>query len=191
MMTRFKPLIRDKSPFDTVPDINSPSRFRPNPPKAKATWLKPELVCEIAFAEVTSDGVFRHPSFRGMRTDKKAGDVVREKVVHTNEIVEQGEDKTMEKHDDLIKPPKEQQRKTLLNPKDETQVRKICGHELKFTNLSKIYWPEDKVTKRDMFNFYYQIAEYILPYLKDRPLSLKPVPGRYTCARFLSERCER
>jgi bifunctional non-homologous end joining protein LigD len=48
---------------------------------------------------------------------------------------------------------------------------------LKFTNLSKVYWPEDGITKRDMFNYYYQVAEYILPYLKDRPQSLNRFPG--------------
>jgi bifunctional non-homologous end joining protein LigD len=65
----------------------------------------------------------------------------------------------------------------LLNPKEETQVKKICGHDLKFTNLSKVYWPEDGITKRDMFNYYYQVAEYILPYLKDRPQSLNRFPA--------------
>jgi bifunctional non-homologous end joining protein LigD len=177
MMAQFRPLITDKSPFSSDPDINKPSRFRPNPPKAKATWLKPELVCEVAFTEVTSDGVFRHPSFQGMRTDKKAKDVIRETAIHTDEIVEEATDKKPDTHSEAIRPPKEKERKTLLNPKDETQVRKICGHDLKFTNLSKLYWPEDKVTKRDMFNYYYQVAEYILPYLKDRPMSLNRFPG--------------
>ena len=178
MMAQFKPLIIDKSPFDTIPDVNKPSRFRPNPPKAKATWLKPELICEITFAEVTSDGVFRHPSFQGMRIDKKATEVVRETAIHTTEAVEATEEEQKESiHEDAIRPPEEMKRKTLLNPNDETQVRKICGKELKFTNLSKIYWPEDKVTKRDMFNYYYQVAEYILPYLKDRPMSLNRFPG--------------
>jgi len=178
MMTQFKPLIIDKSPFDDIPDINKPSRFRPNPPKAKATWLKPELVCEVAFTEVTDDGVFRHPSFQGMREDKKAKDVVREQEVETEAIVEGDKDEQKgNNHAQAIKPPKGKEPKTLLNPKDETQVRKLNGHELKFTNLSKIYWPEDKVTKRDMFNYYYQVADYILPYLKDRPQSLNRFPG--------------
>lgn len=177
MMAQFKPLITDKSPFYTIPDVNKPSRFRPNPPKAKATWLRPELVCEITFAEVTTDGVFRHPSFQGMRIDKKANEVVRETAVHTQEFIEETQEQQENSHDAAIKPPKDKERKTLLNPKDETQVRKICGHELKFTNLSKLYWPEDKVTKRDMFNYYYQVAEYILPYLKDRPMSLNRFPG--------------
>lgn len=179
MTAAFKPLITDESPFEAIPDVNKGSRFRPNPPKAKATWLKPELVCEVAFSEVTSDGVFRHPSFQGMRIDKQAKEVTRETAVSTEEVVEEESKTTVknDKHVDAIKPPAAKDRKTLLNPKDETQVRKVCGHDLKFTNLSKVYWPEDKVTKRDMFNFYYQIAEYILPYLKDRPLSLNRFPG--------------
>jgi bifunctional non-homologous end joining protein LigD len=89
MMAQFKPLIIDETPFESEPDVNKPSRFRPNPPKAKATWLKPELVCEVSFAEVTSDGVFRHPSFQGMRDDKKAKDVVRETEAHVEELVEE------------------------------------------------------------------------------------------------------
>lgn len=177
MMTQFKPLITDKSPFNAVPDINKPSRFRPNPPKAKATWLKPELVCEVAYGEVTSDGVFRHPSFQGMRIDKKAKDVVRETPEDTKETIEAAEEPQPGKHAAAIRPAKDKERKTLLNPKDETQVRKVCGHDLKFTNLSKVYWPEDKVTKRDMFNYYYQVGEYIMPYLKDRPMSLNRFPG--------------
>jgi len=208
MIAQFKPLVTDKSPFDTLPDVNKPSRFRPNPPKAKATWLKPELVCEVAFSEVTSDGVFRHPSFQGMRVDKNAKEVVREVAVPTEAAIEEVEsgledaakndkvqaaknakpekkepsggkvhrDEQMQP-EDMVQPAKDKDRKTLLNPKDETQVRKLKGHELKFTHLSKVYWPEDKVTKRDMFNYYYQAAEYIMPYLKDRPMSLNRFPN--------------
>ncbi|WP_069658365.1 DNA ligase D [Arcticibacter eurypsychrophilus] len=184
MIAQFKPLIIDESPFNAIPDVNKPSRFRPNPPKALATWLKPKLVCEVAFTEVTEDGVFRHPSFQGMRIDKKAKEMIRETVLPAVEVLkaleepEENQQKPKEtEHSDVVSPPKEKERKTLLNPKDETQVRKICGHDLKFTNLSKIYWPEDGITKRDMFNYYYQVADYILPYLKDRPMSLNRFPG--------------
>lgn len=176
MIKQFEPLITDKSPFSKIPDVNKPSRFRPASLKAKAFWLKPELVCEVAFAEVTTDGVFRHPSFQGMRIDKNAKEVIRELPVNTSEVV-----KEVKKEDDVhhaaLKVPEQKHRKTLLNPKDDTQVKIICGHELKFTHLSKFYWPEDQITKRDMFNYYYQIADYILPYLKDRPLSLNRFPG--------------
>ncbi|MET3977918.1 bifunctional non-homologous end joining protein LigD [Mucilaginibacter sp. UYP25] len=180
MMAMFTPLIVDNVPFNSEPDVNKPSRFRPNPPRAKATWLKPELVCEVSFAEVTSDGVFRHPSFEGMRVDKKAKEVVRETEADTNEIVEEEEqrpEKKKEPQRKIVAAPKEAVKRTLLNPKEETQVKKICGHDLKFTHLSKIYWPEDGISKRDMFNYYYQVAEYILPYLKDRPQSLNRFPN--------------
>lgn len=70
-----------KSPFSEEPDVNKPSRFRPNPPDATAIWVKPKLVCEVSYTEMTSSGVMRHPSFEGMRTDKKASDVHREKKV--------------------------------------------------------------------------------------------------------------
>jgi len=78
MMAQFKPLITKKVPFAEEPDVNKPSRFRPNPPHATVTWLKPELVCEVSFTEMTSDGVMRHPSFDGMREDKSAKKVVLE-----------------------------------------------------------------------------------------------------------------
>ena len=174
MMAQFKPLLIDRSPFTIVPDVNSPSRFRPNPPRATAYWLKPELVCEVSFAEVTGDGVFRHPSFEGMRSDKKAKEVIRETEASTADVVNEVEHNDENK---ILTAPKKGIRRTLLNPNEETQVRKVHGHELKFTHLCKIYWPDNKVTKRDMLNYYYQVAEYILPYLKDRPQTLNRFPN--------------
>lgn len=174
LLKQFKPLITPKASFATLPDINKPSRFNPRPAKATATWLKPKLVCEVSFTEMTSDGVMRHPSFEGMRMDKSAKDVTLETPVPTQEALQQNkqvEDRV------IIKPHNKRARKSLLNPTDETQVREVEGHPIKFTNLSKIYWPAEKVTKRDMLNYYYQIAPYILPYLKDRPQSLNRFPN--------------
>jgi bifunctional non-homologous end joining protein LigD len=175
MMKQFKPLVIKSSPFSTEPDVNQPSRFRPNPPHAEAVWLKPDLVCEVTYAEVTEDGVFRHPSFKGMRTDKKAQEVVLETERDTAMIVE--DEKTENSETRYIKAPEASPRKTLLNPNEETQVKNIAGHDLKFTNLSKVFWPEEGYTKRDMINYYYQVAEFIVPYLKDRPQSLNRFPN--------------
>jgi bifunctional non-homologous end joining protein LigD len=115
-----------------------------------------------------------------MRIDKKAKDVVREKAAPLSSIA--GSIRT--EGPGILKPVKKGELKTLLNPTEETQVKKIKGHELKFTNLSKIYWPADKVTKRDMLNYYYQAAPFILPYLKDRPQSLNRHPGGITGQAF-------
>ncbi len=174
MLKQFKPYITDKPPFHVLPDINKPSRFNPKPAKAAATWLKPQLVCEVSFTEMTTDGVMRHPSFEGMRIDKKAQEVTKENAMPTKKALKEV---TLLKEKKLITPPGKKERKSLLNPTDETQVRDVNGHSIKFTNLSKVYWPEDKVTKRDMLNYYYQVAPYMLPYLKDRPQSLNRFPN--------------
>ncbi|RYY70805.1 MAG: DNA ligase D [Chitinophagaceae bacterium] len=179
MMKQFKPLITDKVPFSDEPDINKPSRFRPNPPKARAVWLKPTLVCEVSYRELTTDGVMRHPSFEGMRIDKPAKTVNLEKASPTSEMVSKKEEEKA-----LVKKPGKAERKTFLNPKEETQVREINKKPIKFSNLSKIYWPKEKISKRDMLNYYYQVAEYMLPYLKDRPQSLNRFPNGITGPSF-------
>lgn len=163
-----KPLIIEKSPFSLVPDINKPSRFRPQPPEAKATWLKPQLVCEVHFTEITTDGVMRHPSFKGLRNDKAAKDVVLER--------EQDAEAAARNLTGIRQAPASA-RKTLLNPTEDTQVKTVLGHKMKFTNLNKIFWPETEGTKRDLLNYYYQVAPFILPYLVDRPMSLNRFPN--------------
>jgi bifunctional non-homologous end joining protein LigD len=127
----------------------------------------------VSFTEMTTDGIMRHPSFEAIRIDKKAKDVTKEKAINTNKIISQKETKSEE----ILKPVGKKDRKTFLNPADETQVREINGHEIKFNNLNKIYWSKEKITKRDMLNYYYQVAPYILPYLKDRPQSMNRHPN--------------
>ena len=65
----------------------------------------------------------------------------------------------------------------LLSSTKDTEAKEIEGHTLKFTNLNKLYWPEDGISKRDMFNYYHQVAPFMLPYLKDRPMSLNRFPN--------------
>ena len=171
MLEQFKPYITNSPPFAELPDINKPSRFQRNPAKATAVWMKPEFVCEVSFSEMTTDGVMRHPSFIAMRNDKKAEEVIKEKAVDTNEIVTKKESK------DAAKPVETKGIKDFLNPTDKTQVLKIKGHEIKFTNLDKIYWPDEKITKRELLNYYHQVAPFILPYLKGRPQSMNRHPN--------------
>lgn len=53
----------------------------------------------------------------------------------------------------------------------------MAKHSLALTNLHKLYWPDEKITKGDLINYYEAVAPLILPYLKDRPLSLKRNPN--------------
>ncbi|WP_298712333.1 DNA ligase D [Chitinophaga sp.] len=181
LMEQFKPLLRKRQPFTREPDVNKPSRFRPDPPKAEAFWLKPELVCEVNFTEITSDGVMRHPSFQGLRDDKPAREVKVEKETAVTAVTEESPRKKVKMP---LKPAGAKTRKTLLNPSEDTQVRKVSGHELKFSNLVKIYWPKEKITKRDMLNYYYQVAPFILPYLAGRPQSMNRYPNGITGKSF-------
>jgi bifunctional non-homologous end joining protein LigD len=65
---KLEPLIRKESPFPVRPETNGP-----------ATWVKPELVCEVALSGWTEDGVMRHPIFLRVREDKASREIVREK----------------------------------------------------------------------------------------------------------------
>lgn len=190
MMAQFKPLITKTCPFTFEPDVNKPSRFRPNPPHATSTWLKPKLICEVSFAEMTSDGVMRHPSFEGMRIDKSAKDVHEEKAVKTSDITHTKEKPVVQQvaakkiaaakstlAAKLLKGVKHKERKTLLNPKEKSQVKTIEGKDITFNNLQKIYYPKKKVTKADVVNYYYQVAPYMLPYMLDRPQTLIRYPN--------------
>src|SRR6185436_7449162 len=64
---KLTPLVTKTKPVtDKVPDL------------ANTTWVKPKLVGEVKFTEWTSKGEMRHPVFLGLRTDKKAEDVISE-----------------------------------------------------------------------------------------------------------------
>jgi bifunctional non-homologous end joining protein LigD len=175
MMAEFKPLITDVCPFDVEPDVDEPSQFRPRRLGAKPTWLKPELICEVNIAEITSDGKVRQASFKGMRRDKDPKEVILEVPADTAEIV-------AEVHETALNPNKSMNESIkpevgFLDAGKDTQTVKVDGCPLTFTHLSKVYWPEDGITKRDMFNYYDQVAEYMVPYLMDRPMSLNRFPN--------------
>ncbi len=73
VMAKLAPLERKTSPFTERPKTNTP-----------AHWVKPQLVCEVAFAEWTREGILRQPVFMGMRIDKDAASVVREREQHAD-----------------------------------------------------------------------------------------------------------
>ncbi|MEO7991831.1 MAG: DNA ligase D [Chryseolinea sp.] len=139
----FQPLIIESSPFATKVPIN-----------AHVTWLKPTLVCNVKYSELTDEGIMRHPVFMGLRIDKTSDEVNHMDKKMSEKKKESGKGKG----------------------KDE-EVWKIEGHELTITNRQKIFWPEDGLTKGDVIDYYNSIASYILPYLKDRPQSLKRNPN--------------
>jgi bifunctional non-homologous end joining protein LigD len=151
---KIEPLITKKSPFTgTVKALRD------------VTWIKPELVAEIKFLEVTPDGLLRAPVFLRLRPDKNPKECARE---------------TAEPEDDADSPAPTSliKREPLLPPKSPAEVTlEVDGRRLKFTNLNKVFYPGEGITKRDLINYYDAAANLILPHLRDRPLSLKRYPN--------------
>jgi bifunctional non-homologous end joining protein LigD len=139
---KLAPLVTEQSPL-------GPEKGFPR----KVTWVRPELVCEVKYANWTEDGKLRAPVFMGLRPDIDPAECVRET----------GSD-----------PPSHA---PLLDPAAKESTLTIDGHALKFTNLDKMFYPKDGYRKRDLLNYYDAVAALILPYLKDRPLSLKRYPN--------------
>jgi len=126
------------------------------------TWVKPKYVCEIEFTEWTTDGKMRHPIFLRMREDKSTKDIVMGKTTITKAPAKKTVAAEDEKNTELI-------------------VDKV---KVKITNRNKIYWPKEKITKGMMIDYYQEMAPLILPYLKDRPESLKRSPNGIAAPAF-------
>ena len=138
-----------------------------------ATWVRPELVCEVRFAGWTNAGVLRHPAFIGLRTDLSPADAVPEPEIATEAAL-------------ADQPPR-----AGLEPSSDTDIDaalrrlsalhgnahwEVAGRRLALTNLDKVLWPQDGLTKRDMIAHYVRMAPYLLPYLRERPLSMQVFP---------------
>jgi bifunctional non-homologous end joining protein LigD len=152
---RLQPLITKTCPLATKPKIKD------------VTWVKPETVCEVRFLEWTSDGILRAPVFVGLRDDKSAAEVVREQPISEPETDEP----------DQHEPQTEAPSTPRLDLSGREAVVEIDGHTLKFSNLDKVFYPKEGWKKRDLLDFYDRVSPWLLPHLKDRPLSLKRYPN--------------
>src|SRR6185503_14094198 len=148
-----------------------------NPPKGaegrRAHWVRPILVAEVAFAEWTDDGTLRHPSFLGLRADKRAADVVREHPETSNESDAPDEP-----------PPGRSQAKTRAVA-DKNAVAGIV-----VSNPDKKLYPEAAVTKRDLALYYAAVGEWMLPHVRGRPLTLLRCPNGWNDECFYQKKAE-
>ena len=163
-----------------------------NPPKTNmpATWVKPKLVCEIKFTEWTKDLQARHPIFMGLREDKNPKDITIENSKKMAGIIKNKSSKKGATKKATAAPAKKKLNSETIKGESKKikpvavfdvangvdQQMTINKKQLKFTNLNKLYWKKEGITKGDMLNYYAQIAPYILPYMKDRPQSLHRHP---------------
>ena len=176
---KLQPLITKEPPFKNPPKTNMP-----------ATWVKPKLVCEIKFTEWTKDLQARHPIFMGLREDKNPKDITIENSKKMAGIIKNKSSKKGATKKATAAPAKKKLNSETIKGESKKikpvavfdvangvdQQMTINKKQLKFTNLNKLYWKKEGITKGDMLNYYAQIAPYILPYMKDRPQSLHRHP---------------
>lgn len=143
-------------PVDTVPYTNS-----------KPTWLRPELVAEVKFSGWTHDMIMRAPIFLRFRYDKEPTECLIEQVPQEIDIQD------VAIVNGIRRNKQEEEYNSLSPPQPQP--------EQNFSNLEKIYWPSTRMlnkelTKADLIKYYNKVSRYILPHLRNRPLSLKRYP---------------
>jgi bifunctional non-homologous end joining protein LigD len=143
----FGPLFEDRSEPLSTAEI---------PEVDTTTWVKPELVCEVRYREWTPDGLLRHSAFLCLRDDKRAQECERQGIV-TEE--HRGDRETQKERVDIPA------------PAAVTSVPTVS-----ISNPTKIYWPLERYTKRDLIDYYRAISGWLLPYLRNRPVVLTRFP---------------
>jgi bifunctional non-homologous end joining protein LigD len=132
-------LASKKNPFEAVPRERARG----------VHWVEPKLVAEIAYTELTSDDVLRHPSFIALRGDKPAEEVKMEKAQPLGESVH-------------------------LDDEEGEEVAERLG--VKLTSPHRVVFPDQGVTKAQLVDYYSEVAEAMLPHVGNRPLSLVRCP---------------
>jgi len=159
----------EKCPVDYIPYTNR-----------DPVWVEPKLVAEVKFSDWTQEKIMRSPIFLRFREDKKPEECVIEEEKSTEEIVGLKDEKK-----ELLREGGEKEQSNTLEA-SETRSSDGSGASMPsssssfFSNLDKVFWDKSEnhpqLTKKVLIEYYNKISEYLLPYLKDRPLSLSRYP---------------
>jgi bifunctional non-homologous end joining protein LigD len=131
-------------------------------------WVKPELVAQIEYAGWTDDRALWHPRFQGLREDLRAIDVVREPPQLDSTRAEPGAD--------------EPSRRARSNTTPAAALEKLSDEhaaqlaQVRITSPSRVLYEEPGLTKLDLVRYYVEIADWVLPHIVGRPLSLLRAP---------------
>lgn len=134
------------------------------------SWVEPQLVGEVEFAEWTREGIVRQASFIALRSDKPAAQIVREHPRTPGAVAEKQTKKA------------ESSRKSSTKPV-------VAG--VPISNPQRVIDPESGTTKLQLAQFYADIAEWLLPYLRKRPVSLVRAPDGVEGEQFFQKHAER
>lgn len=134
----------------------SRSPFLDAPRARDAHYVRPELVAQVTFTEWTADGHLRHPSFKGLRADKSARAVIRERPQEV---------RTVETQAHLPR---------AARPTLSDGPTRVAGIAL--SHPHKILYAEQRVTKLELAQYYEAVAELMLPHVENRPLMVVRCP---------------
>ncbi|ESQ79413.1 DNA ligase D [Asticcacaulis sp. YBE204] len=153
------------------------------PDVGHGTWVEPTLVCEVEFTEWTPEGRLRHPSFQGMREDKPAKGLGRDKAVPVKAAIKAAEAEV--KAESVA--PKPRHPSAPLKSTDRVDVGGIG-----ISHPARVVFPGLGITKLELAQFYERITDRILPHIANRPLSIVRAPdnvdGQQFFQRHLPER---
>jgi bifunctional non-homologous end joining protein LigD len=154
--------------------IDRPALALPKDERRKnVIWVKPELVVETEFRGTTHDGLLRQASYKGLREDKPAREVVREAPVSA---------------DPAPTPARRNQRRTAKTnlAKAEARQSKLSQRarpsgqveiaDVHLTHPDRVYWADAGVTKEDLANYYVDAWKLMAPHVIDRPLAIVRCP---------------
>lgn len=166
MLRRLRPLRRATSPLDEpVPRGGGSSRTG-----GAAVWVEPRTVVEIKYAEQTADGRLRHPVFLRVRDDKTSAEVRDQGVAPPAPSEPEARE-----HTDI------DAALAVLHGSAERAKVQLDGYDLSLTNLNKEFWPawgeRRALLKRDLVMYFLRIAPYVLPHLRDRPVTMTRFPN--------------
>ncbi|MGH6881592.1 MAG: DNA ligase D, partial [Hypericibacter sp.] len=159
---------QDKSPFDALPAAA----------RRGVTFVKPTLVCEIEFATWTRDGLVRQASFLGLREDKPASQITREKPM--------ARASTPPSKIGKKKPARAAARKPAAGAKGQApdSLKEESFHGVRLTHPDKLLYKEQGITKQALAQYYVDVADDIMPHVRRRPLAIVRCPDGASGACF-------
>ncbi|MDQ2684384.1 MAG: DNA ligase D [Thermoproteota archaeon] len=161
-------LVVPSCPIDHVPYLNR-----------HTTWVRPTVVIEVRFTNWTNNKIMRAPIFQRIRTDKSPSECIIERPIDAVISIDKINETTME--NDLSY-------NTFKNSNGTIDEISETIDELHISNIEKKFWPEtashSSITKGDLIEYYSKMCKHLLPFLRDRPLSLSRYPNGITGEAF-------
>jgi len=168
LSSKLKKLESAACPFDVVPETNE-----------KPSWVSPTLVARVKFSEWTQERALRHPVFIALREDVRPADCKWESEIAATNPAPAAAPPAVVSVPAVagrVISKKAQIEEELFEGRAETITIELDGKRLRLSNLNKVYFPESGYTKRNLLAYYYQVADRILPFLRERALVLRRYP---------------